>query len=324
MGETLAGVPAAAGVAQLLGPDGSTLLIGMAPNLRRWAGARLGLGRPKEKTRRPPTNLRPVAAALRHAETRCAFEQRLVYERLMEEHVPLTRRRDRKTPAYLQLDMSERFPRVVVVEQGQAPAALFGPFRDRRAAAAARDALHKRHPLRPCDYAFEPDPALPLGLACLYAQVRSCAAPCLARVDEDGYRRIALEAATLLGAPSARAGPPREWLPPWVAAARSEALVVERVVPGFLLFPIRGGAVLDEQIREASEDGLERALGELRFEASEPVRDDTPWLLAWLRARRRSGVYLVVEGSAKRSGSALANAVRSAFAAVARGSPAAS
>lgn len=317
-------MPAAAGVAELLGPDGSTLLIGMAANLRRWAGARLGLGRPKKRTGRPPTNLRRVAVAVRWTTTRCAFEQRLVYERLMGEHVPLNRRRDLKAPAYLQLDVSERFPRVVVAERGQAAAALFGPFRDRRAAAAARDALHKRHPLRPCDYAFEPDPALALGLSCLYAQVRSCAAPCLARVDEEGYRRIAREAATLLGTPSARAGPPGEWLPPWVAAARSEALVVERVGEGLLLFPIRGGAVLDAQIREASEDGLERALEGLRFEASAPVRDDTPWLLAWLRAPRRSGVYLVVEGSVKRSGSALANAVRSAFAAAARGSPAAS
>lgn len=296
----------------------------MAANLRRWAGSQLGLGRPLRKTGRPRTNLRRVAVAVRWTTTRCGFEQRLRYERLRASQVPVSRRRDLKTPAYLQLDVAERFPRVVVVEQGREPAALFGPFRDRRAAAAARDALHKRLPLRPCDYAFEPDPALPLGLSCLYAQVRSCAAPCLARVDEGGYRRIAREAATLLGAPSARAGPPGEWLPPWVAAAQSDALVVERVGEDLLLFPIRDGAVLDAQVREATEDGLEGALGELRFEPGGPVRDDMPWLLAWLRAPRRSGVYLVVEGSAKRSGSALANAVRSALAAAARGSPAAS
>ena len=91
-----------------------------------------------------------------------------------------------------------------------------------------------------------------------------------------------------------------------------------------MLFPIRGGAVLDGQVREAAEDDLERALGEIRFEGEEALRDDTPWLLAWLRAPRRSGVYLVIEGSVKRSGSALANAVRSALAAAARVSPAAS
>ncbi len=44
------------------------------------------------------------------------------------------------------------------------PRGLFGPFRDRRAAEKARDALHRLFPLRPCDFAFEPDPALPLGL----------------------------------------------------------------------------------------------------------------------------------------------------------------
>lgn len=316
-------MPAAPGVGQLLGEGGRNLVIGMAASLRRWAGSQLGLAKPMKKSVRPRTNLRPVAVALRWAATRCGFAQRLVYERLMAGHVPLERRRDLKTPAYLRLEPAERFPRVVVAERSLEPA-LFGPFRDRRAAAAARDALHKLHPLRPCDYVFEPDPALPLGLGCLYAQVRSCAAPCLARVSEDEYRRLAREAASLLGDPSRREDALAERLPPWVAAAASRALVVERLADGFLLFPIRAGAVLDAEIREASEEGLERALDELRFEASGPAADDTPWLLAWLRARHRSGAYLVVEGSEKRSGSALAKAVRSALAAAARGSPAAS
>jgi hypothetical protein len=295
----------------------------MAAKLRRWAGSHLGLAKPSKKATRPRTNLRPVAEAVRYATTRCAFEQRLVYERLMGEHVPLDRRRDLKVPAFLRLDLGERFPRVVVTGREGEPAALFGPFRDRRAASAARDALHKLHPLRPCDYVFEPDPALPLGLGCLYAQVRSCAAPCLTRVSEDEYRRLAHEAAALLGEPSRRAGATTGGLPSWVAGAASQALVVERSKNGLLLFPVRDGTVLDAEIREVADDALERALGELRWGAAAPARDDTPWLLAWLRSPRRGGAYLVVEGS-KRSGSALANAVRSALARDARGSPAAS
>jgi hypothetical protein len=310
-----------AGVAQLLDGSGRSLLIGMAASLRRWASAQLGLGKPAAKGRRPRIDLRPLAASLRHRETRCGFEQRLVYERLMAGHVPYARRRDLKTPAYLRLDRGERFPRLVVAPRGGDATCLFGPFRDRRAAAAARDAVQRGVPLRPCDFVFEPDPALPLGLGCVYAQVRSCAAPCLRRVGEDEYRRFAGEAAALLAEPQAR---PELPLPAWVARADSAALVAERLADGYLLFPVRSGAVLDDEVRTAAEPELERALLELRFAPAAPGRDDTPWLVEWLRAPRRAGAYLVVGETLKRSGSSFANALRSALAASARASPAAS
>ncbi len=296
----------------------------MPSNLRRWTGSQLGIVKPGKKTLRPRTNLREVAGSVRWARTRGGFEQRLAYERLMAAHVSLEKRRDLKTPAYLRLDAGERFPRIVVSPRSGDPASLFGPFRERKAAAAARDALHKLLRLRPCDYAFEPDPALPLGLGCVYAQVRTCAAPCLARVSEDAYRLLAREAVEQLAGPARRSAAFAEPLPDWVSAADSRALVVERWKDVLLLFPIRGGVVLDAQMRESSDTGLERTLAEISFDEQPGARDDTPWLVAWLRAPKRSGVYLVVEDGAKRSGSALANEVRSAYAAAARGSPAAS
>lgn len=295
-------------MAQLLDRDGRNLLIGAASNLRRWAGTQLGLARPRKAGSRPPTNLRGIAGAVRFRATRGSFEQRLVYERLMAGHVPPEKRRDLKTPAYLRLDPEERFPRIVVAERGPAAGPLFGPFRDRRAAAAARDALHKLHRLRPCDYVFEPDPSLPLGRGCVYAQVRSCAAPCLARVSEGEYRELARRVVRELGEP----------------AAGACALVAERSRATLLLFPIRGGCVLDDQVRETGDAGLADALAALRFDAAPGAGDDTAWLLQWLRGRRRGAAYLVVDEGAKRSPSSLANALNSALAVAARGSPAAS
>jgi hypothetical protein len=311
-------------VGQLLGRDGRNLLIGTTSNLRRWAGSQLGLAKPGKQAVRPRTNLREIAGAVRWRTTRSSFEQRLVYERLMAEHVAPEKRRDLKTPAYLRLDLAERFPRVVVSGLGSDPGTLYGPFRDRRAAAAARDALHKLHPLRPCDYVFEPDPALPLGLGCVYAQVRSCAAPCLARVGEEEYRRLARAAALQLADPAQRAEALAERVPRHVSAAAAAALVVERTRDGLMLFPILAGAVLDDEVREASDAGLEAALQALRFAARVRPADDTPWILQWLRGTRRAFAYLVVAGNEKRSPSAFANAVRSALAAAARASPAAS
>ena len=108
-----------------------------------------------------------------------------------DHHVAPSARRDLKPAAWLHLDPGARFPRLTVRPMAGDPAGLFGPFRNRPAAARAVAALHKLFPLRPCDFVFEPAPDLSLGLGCVYAQVRTCAAPCLSRVSEDGYRGLA-------------------------------------------------------------------------------------------------------------------------------------
>jgi len=289
----LPAVASGAGVAQILGPEGRVLVTGRAARLRRWAASHLGAGRPPRKGARPATDLSPVATAVRFALTTSAFHQRLVFERLMAEQVPLSARRDLRAPGYLHLDPTERFPRLAVRAAASGRAWLFGPFKDRAAAGRARDALHKRFPLRPCDYAFEPDPALPLGLGCVYAQVRTCAAPCLCRVSEEDYRGLARSVASFLGERSADAEPS---LPPWVAAAElSRGLVVEKSRAGFELYPVWNGAVLEEHaVGLAAAEQAEAALAGLAWVDPSPPRDDTPWLSAWLHAPRRTGHHLVV------------------------------
>jgi hypothetical protein len=291
-------VPPSAGVGQVLGPGDRNLIVGRAANLRRWAARHLGRGRPVPKGRRPPTDLTPVATAVAYAATTSAFQQRLVYERLMARYVPLAARRDLKPPAFLHLEPAERFPRLSVRRMEGGPSALFGPFRDRRAAERAREALHKLRPLRPCDYSFEPDPALPLGLGCLFAQVRTCAAPCLVRIDEPDYRSIAEEVRGWLANPGARPEEVARVLPPWVASAAGRGLVVAIGVAGAELYPVAAGRVLDAASLIAPLDGWEGALdslsGDAMRHAAPGAGDDWPWLTAWLAtpAGRRSWVSL--------------------------------
>lgn len=267
---SLASVPAMAGVAQILGPEGRNLMIGRGAHLRRWAASHLGAGKPPRPGVRPPTNLAPIAMAIAYAETTSAFHQRLVYERLMARHVAPSARRDLKTPAYLHVDGQERFPRVAVTSVVGSGEGLYGPFRDRRAAEKARDRLHKVFPLRPCDYAFEPDPGLPLGLGCVYAQVRSCAAPCLSRVSEDAYRALASSVADLLARPESRSSELAEALPAWILPlGGAVGLVAEMGARGLELYPVRGGAVLEEG--GALQEGdlqLEAALGAVAWSAT--------------------------------------------------------
>jgi hypothetical protein len=287
-------VPAQPGVAQILGPDGRNLVIGRASNLRRWAASHLGSGPPPKKGERPRTDLRPLATAIKHAATRSEFQQRLLYERLMARHVPLRARGDLRPPASLHLDASERFPRVSVRSGWMPPAAgSYGPFRDRASAHQALAAVHKRFPLRPCDYSFEPAPDLALGVGCLYFQVRTCAAPCVQRTGEDDYRRLAAQAEHFLGAPWERPPEAAEHIPGWVGVeVGSRAVVVERGAEGIELHPVRDWAVLEDGAVRAPEADLDDALGRLRWDAPVGTRDDRAWLLAWLHTPKRQAVFV--------------------------------
>jgi hypothetical protein len=304
----VARVPAAPGVGQILGPGGTSLLLAPASNLRRWAASHLGLGKPAAPGRRPKTNLAGLATAIGWAEADAPFLQRLLYERLVAPLVPLSSRRDLKPPAFLHLDPAHRFPRVTVHGAGEGEASLFGPFRDRRAAEMAKDALHRLFPLRPCDYAFEPDPALPLGTGCLYAQVRSCAAPCLARMSEEAYRSLATRAAAWLARPSAREEAPPA-VPATVAAVEgARAVIVDAGRSAAFLYPVRQGRVLEHAAVAVSPGALEAAVS--RLDWPEPAGpEDWPWLATWLRSPRGRASYVLAGDGTE----ALATEVRAAL-----------
>lgn len=305
----VARVPARPGVGQILGPDGQSLLLATASNLRQWAAAHLGLGKPAAPGRRPKTNLAGVATAIGWVKADGPFRQRLLYERLVAPLVPLAARRDLKPPVFLHLDPARRFPRVTVRGAEESLASLFGPFRDRRAAEKAKDALLRLFPLRPCDFEFEPDPALPLGLGCLYAQVRSCAAPCLRRVGEEEYRALAARAAAWLDRPSARGeGPPA--VPAIVASAGARGLVVDAGRREIGLYPVARGRVIEAAAVSAPPADVEAAVARLDWTGADDG-DDWPWLAAWLRSPKGRASYVVADDTAGRE--ALVAAVRAAL-----------
>ena len=283
----LGAVPASAGVGQIFAEGGRSLVIGRASNLRKWAAGHLGRARapkaiPGRLPPRPPVDLTPIAVQVAYANTTSPFAQRLAFERLMARHVPLSKRRDLKRPAYLRLDLDERFPRLAV-QSSPSGTHVFGPFRDTRAATRARDALYKRFRLRPCDFDFEPAADLALGLGCIYAQVESCAAPCLQRVTVEAYRALAGEVARAL---EGTARPEEAGLPGWVRRAEGRSLVVDRTKAGLELYPVVGGAVMEEATSTATADTLAHAVGALDWKGPGEPRDDTPWLNAWRHARR--------------------------------------
>jgi hypothetical protein len=303
-------VPASPGVGQILGAGDRHLLLAPAANLRRWVASHLGLGKPPPPGRRPRTNLAPIATTVGWARTRSPFAQRLLYERLAAPLIAPSERRDLRPPAFLHLDAGDRFPRVRVWGGQGERHGLFGPFRNRKAAERARDTVNRLFQLRPCDYSFEPDPDLSLGLGCVYAQVGSCAAPCLGRVAEDGYRALAVRAAAWLADPSARTDPP-ETLPAIVEDVGSARAVVlgsgRREVE---LYPVRGGSVLQDAAVVAAPQELEEAVARLEW-SSPGGGDDWPWLAGWLASPRGRGTYVSLRTAGDRGG--LLGALREAL-----------
>ncbi len=306
----LAGIPSAPGVGQFLTDDGRPLLVGRASNLKRWAASHLG-AKPARKGARPRTDLRPLARGLRFSRSTSAFHQLWLFERLMARQLPVAERRDLKPPAYLHLDPAERFPRLAVHAASAEAFTFFGPFRDSRSAGRVAAALTKRFRLRPCDLGFEPEPTLPLGLRCLHAQVGSCAAPCLMRVSEHEYRGLATRAFQVLANPELRGD---EWgglIAPWVGGPQARGLVVESVGSRLEVYPLAGGAVLDGEIGNPNWDELGEWLGRILWTPPPDAADDRPWLLPWLQARKRSGLFL--PWPERQSPSAVADRVRAAL-----------
>jgi len=262
----LALVPPAPGVGQILAEGERNLVIGRPSNLRKWAATHLGRARVRTPAAgklpaRPPTDLTPIATAIAYLETTSPFGQRLAYERLMARYVPLASRRDLKRPSYLRLDVDHRFPHLLVqasADRGD----VFGPFRDTRAAARARDALYKHFRIRPCDFDFAPATGLSDGLALEMARALSGAA---------GIAEI----------------------PGWVRRAGERSLIVERVKAGLELYPIAGGGVIEEAAVATALDALEPSIERMAWTCVAAPRDDTPWLNAW-RYAKRSGVELPV------------------------------
>jgi hypothetical protein len=232
-----------------------------------------------------------VAASVRYVAAAGDVRQRLLFERLMARYVPVAARRDLKAPAWLHLDTGERFPRLTVrgPRAARSGGPLFGPFRDTRAAGRARDALHKRLPLRPCEYTFEPHPELELGLGCVYAQTRTCAAPCLSRTSEEDYGALARQAEAALRGPREQ----DDALPDWVAARTPQrGLIADPVAGGCDLFPVRDGCLLEEGAVRVAPDALEAGVSAVSWGAAPEGESDWPWLMPWLHAPRRRGRYL--------------------------------
>jgi hypothetical protein len=159
-----------------------------------------------------------------------------------------------------------------------------------------------------------------MGLGCLFAQVRSCAAPCLARLSEGDYRRLAAEAAAWLSGVAPRTDAPAE-VPDVVSAVEgSRALVIGVGRKEVEIYPVWEGRVQEENAASVTPGDLAAAIAELEWRACEGPAD-WPWLAAWISSSSGRGSWIPVRDPSDRAAltAAVRDALPSRFAALAGG-----
>ena len=185
--EIFAGVPAAAGVFLLRGPDaGAEPYVTKTANLRRRL-ERL-LSAPEERTRR--LNLRGRVRWIEYARTGSDFESGFLLYRLLRENFPKTyadRMRFRFAPL-VKFHLENTYPRASVTTRlGRlgGETLYYGPFPGRTAAEKFLNDSLDFFKMRRCVEDLAPDPAFP---GCIYSEMKMCLAPCFKGCTDEAYR----------------------------------------------------------------------------------------------------------------------------------------
>lgn len=185
--ERLADIPATPGVYHLLGEDGRLLYVGKARRLRE----RLGhwFSNARGHSRRALELIRQVYD-VRVTETGSELAASLLEMRQIRERKPPYNRQGRQLPrvVFLRLTVRDPFPRLSVTRRlGTDRAMYLGPFASGDAAEGAQAVLARVFGLRTCSGRLTPSAEVS---PCLLGQVGACPAPCAARIDDSGYRRL--------------------------------------------------------------------------------------------------------------------------------------
>lgn len=175
-------VPDAAGVYLFRDAQGRVLYVGKSRRLR----ARVRSYFTSSETRRRMAEMVAIAESVDTVVCTTEVEAEVRELRLIAAHKPPYNRRSKYPERSLWLKLTdEPFPRLSVVSTVRDDgAAYLGPFRHRRLAQAAAEAVYRAVPLRQCTQRL---PLVPSGSTCVLADLGRCGAPCSGRQSADAY-----------------------------------------------------------------------------------------------------------------------------------------
>ena len=178
--ELAAHLPNEPGVYLFRGPNEEVLYVGTATDLRKRVRQYFTASEGRRRLREM------VALAVRVDSVSCAhsLEAEVRELRLLSAHKPAYNRRSKNPQHAWWLTLTdEAYPRLSMVRQARAGA--LGPFRSRRAAETAADAVLEAVPIRACTQRI---PARdPRGTPCALHELNRCAAPCAGKQSTEDY-----------------------------------------------------------------------------------------------------------------------------------------
>jgi DNA polymerase-3 subunit epsilon len=182
-----ASLPRAPGVYLFRDRGGRVLYVGKATDLRSRVRSYFG-----SDDRRKVGPMLREAGAIDHHPCGSALEAGVLEARLLHALRPPYNRQGTRweRSAYLRLDTTEAWPRLVVARSHRGAGVVVGPLASARVAKLAAEAVEEVVPLRRCTARLGRGLFPVRESACAAAQIGVAHCPCAGTIDEAGYRRV--------------------------------------------------------------------------------------------------------------------------------------
>ena len=186
-------LPSSPGVYRMLNAKGEPIYVGKASNLKNRVANYTHIGNLSNRLRRMVAETRAMEVVLTHTEVEALLLECNLIKRFLPRYNVLLR--DDKSFPYIHLTGDTDFPQLTkhrgaTGESGD----YFGPFASAGAVNRTLIALQRAFLLRSCSDSIFSSRTRP----CLLYQIKRCSAPCVGRVDKDGYGRLVGEARDFL------------------------------------------------------------------------------------------------------------------------------
>ncbi len=182
-------MPPGPGVYRMLDAKGDALYVGKARSLRNRVVNYTHPANLSNRLRRMVAETRSLEVVVTHTEVEALLLENNLIKRLMPRYNVLLR--DDKSFPYIHLTGGHDFPQITKHRGARnAGGEYFGPFASAGAVTRTIVALQRAFLLRSCSDSIFASRTRP----CLLYQIKRCSAPCVGRIDKEGYDRLVAEA----------------------------------------------------------------------------------------------------------------------------------
>ncbi|MBC7991095.1 MAG: excinuclease ABC subunit UvrC, partial [Luteimonas sp.] len=190
-------LPQRPGVYRMTDADGGVLYVGKARHLKSRVTNYTQVTRLPRRLQRMVAQTRDMTIVTTNSESEALLLEAQLIKRFRPAYNVLLR--DDKSFPFIFLREDHGFPRIAKHRGARVGKGVFyGPFASAGAVNTTLNALQKVFLLRSCSDSFFANRSRP----CLLHQIRRCSAPCVGRIDEDGYAELVGDAKAFLSGKS--------------------------------------------------------------------------------------------------------------------------